>query len=189
MVIFIVVYILFNIGHLHTMHPSKTNSPSRRNLGLSQDHGFALVVTISLSSLLILIVLTMASLTTIETRAANQRAVSEAARANAKMALMIAIGNLQKEMGPDGRISFSASLLDTDPDTPEIDGVTHKNYLGVTEAWDTWLTDPKTLPDGSTLSIQDTYNEQGRSKKLFRRWLVSSSADAPWVNERDSALS
>ena len=118
------------------MHPSKTNSSSRRNLGLSQDHGFALVVTISLSSLLILIVLTMASLTTIETRAANQRAASEAARANAKMALMIAIGNLQKEMGPDGRISFSASLLDTDPETPEIDGVTHKNYLGVTEAWE-----------------------------------------------------
>lgn len=92
------------------------------------------------------------------------------ARANARLALMIAIGELQKQMGPDQRISARAEILDTNPTTLEADGVAHPHYLGVWESWNTWLTDNK-----GSLSIQDTY-QYGRNSSLFRKWLVSSRA-------------
>jgi hypothetical protein len=147
-------------------HPNLTSSIHRRfKLGSKSgvESGFALIATISVMVLLVMIALAMLSLSTIELRSSrNGRAMAEA-QANARMALMIAIGELQKELGPDKRISARAEILDSDPSTEEVDDVGNPHYLGVWESWDTWLTDRK-----GSLTIQDTY-KRGRDPSLFRR--------------------
>ncbi|MFT5905220.1 MAG: hypothetical protein ACI9E1_000814 [Cryomorphaceae bacterium] len=62
--------------------------------------------------LLMMIALAMLSLSNIELRASqNGRAMAEA-QANARMALMLAIGKLQQHAGSDMRITAPADILD-----------------------------------------------------------------------------
>jgi Tfp pilus assembly protein PilX len=75
--------------------------------GLSngENRGFALVVTISLMILLTIIAVGLLGLSAVSLRASTQGSASAMARANARMALMMAVGELQRELGPDSRIS------------------------------------------------------------------------------------
>ena len=70
-------------------------------------HGFALVATVSMMVLLTLVAIAMLSLSTIEQRSSGGGAneADRMARANARMALMMALGELQKAAGPDQRVS------------------------------------------------------------------------------------
>ncbi len=129
------------------------------------NNGFALVATLSLMVLIVMLLVAMMSLSTIQTRS-GQNGKAEA-EANARLALMMAIGELQVELGPDKRISAQAEILDDIPETDDADDVVHPYYLGIWESWDTWLTDKK-----DSLTIQDTY-KRGRDRTLFRKCLVS----------------
>lgn len=78
---------------------------------LREARGFALIATISIMALLVMIALGMLSLSAVEVRSSqNGRAMAEA-QANARMALMIAIGELQDSLGPDQRISARGATL------------------------------------------------------------------------------
>jgi len=131
---------------------------------------FALVVTISLMVLLSVIAVGLLGLSAIALRSSTQNTAQSEAQANARLALMLAIGDLQKALGPDQRISARAEILDNNPATTNVVGVAHPHYLGVWDSWNTWLTDRK-----GSLSIQDTY-KRGRDPSLFRTWLASHPA-------------
>ncbi|MEO1858067.1 MAG: hypothetical protein ABGY95_11995 [Rubritalea sp.] len=68
---------------------------------------------------------------TSELKNSNQWHHQQKARANARMALSIALAELQKYAGPDQRVTAKASLFDTDPTTPIVEGVKNPNLLGV----------------------------------------------------------
>lgn len=70
-----------------------------------ETRGFALLVTIVLVSFLVLILVALATFTRVETQVADNSQQLAKARQNALMGLNIAIGQLQKEAGPDRRIS------------------------------------------------------------------------------------
>jgi hypothetical protein len=142
-----------------------------------RNHGFALVATVSMMVLMTLIAIGMLSLSTIEQRSSGggSNEADRTARANARMALMIALGELQKAAGPDQRVSATASILGNAnntgyslnggtteyiKDTAAVDG--KKHWVGV---WDTTNYNPK-YPDN----------------KPFLRWLVSGSEDAAGAN-------
>lgn len=135
-------------------------------------NGFALVATILLMVLLAIITVGTLSLSVVTIRSSNQDSAQAMAKANARLALMIAIGELQKEMGPDMRISAQSAILDSDPNTSEINGIEQSRWMASYHSWGNWLNDTYTLPGSTnTLSIQDTYN-RGR-EPMFRRWLLS----------------
>lgn len=72
--------------------------------------GFALVVTVSMMVLLTLVVVATLSLSTITLRAVDQDAAQLVAKANARLALTLAIGALQENAGPDQRVTATADL-------------------------------------------------------------------------------
>ena len=146
-----------------TTHPTIMKTSSK-----TEPRAFALVVSLTMLVLLTIVAVGLLGLSAITLRTTSQTAAMAEAQANARMALMIAIGELQEALGPDQRVSARAEILDTNPDTPEVEGVAHPHYLGVWDSWDTWLTDNR-----GPLSIQDTYGVPGRHPSLFRRWLVS----------------
>ncbi len=127
-----------------------------------RNDGFALVIALSLMAFVLLLLLTISTLVQVDVKSsANSKELTQA-RQNALLGLQVALGELQRELGPDQRISATASLLDTDPSTEIPDGVGQPQWLGVWNAlsWD--VTQTPAAPD----SIQGKPSQ-------FRRWLVS----------------
>ena len=89
------------------MTPRLKNQPKQRH------DGFTLIITISLLVLLTLVAVGMLSLSAVTLRSSNAVGAKRVARDNAKMALMLAIGELQKQLGQDQRISATANIAGT----------------------------------------------------------------------------
>jgi hypothetical protein len=101
----------------------KKRIPSHR---LRSKRGFALVISLTLMVLLTILSVGLLTLSTVSLRASTQGEAMQIARSNARMALVLAIGQLQKSAGPDQRITAPASITDS-------------NYPpGFTGVWKSW---------------------------------------------------
>jgi hypothetical protein len=92
--------------------------------------GFALVITLSLMVLLTLLAVGLLSLASVSLRSSSQGEAMANARANARLALMMALGELQRTAGPDRRVTAPANLAK--PTHPE----------GITGVWKSWKPAP-----------------------------------------------
>lgn len=133
--------------------------PQCRN---SPHKGFALIATLSLMVLLAILAVGLLSLSSVALRSTSQGKAQAEARANARMAMMLALGELQSELGPDRRVNGPASL-DAQA-LPE-----HGQWLAV---YDAWLAEETQRPEAGT---------------RFRRYLVSGDRAA--LSNRDAAKS
>ncbi len=73
--------------------------------------GFALLITITLVAFLVLVLVSLATLTRVETQVAANSQQLDQARQNALMALNLALGQLQKTAGPDQRVTARADVI------------------------------------------------------------------------------
>lgn len=73
--------------------------------------GFALLITITLLAFLVLLLVSLASLTRVETQVASNNQSLIQARQNAVMGLNIALGRLQSLAGPDQRVTATAEII------------------------------------------------------------------------------
>ena len=139
--------------------------------------GFALVVTLSLMILLTIIAVGLLSLSAVTLRSSSQGVAQAEAQANARLALMLAIGELQKQLGPDQRVSANGAILATTT-------VQHPNWAGVWNSWQAGTraagtTSPDTPSEHRTIlgaannGMSPTYVAQRGDH--FRAWLVSLS--------------
>jgi type II secretory pathway pseudopilin PulG len=121
--------------------------------------GFALIVTLTLMVLLSILALGLLSLSSVAIRSSSQGEANAVARANARIALMMAIGELQRQMGPDSRIS---APQDANPEPPPGG---EARWTAVYDAWK-WNADAATpeIPASRT--------------PTFRGWLVSGANQA-----------
>ncbi|MGD9419939.1 MAG: hypothetical protein Q7R22_013455 [Verrucomicrobiota bacterium JB025] len=83
-------------------------------------------------------------------------ALRQQARANARLALTIALGEIQKDLGPDRSAAAPAAAVLSSPSEPYLTGV-----------WESWAFDPT-----STATAPDYSDEKS---DLFKGWLVSAS--------------
>ena len=124
----------------------------------SQQRGFALVMTISLMVILTVLSVGLLTLSTISLRASGGDQAMATARANARLALMLAIGQLQKHAGPDQRVTARADILDAES------SLAAPRLTGVWNSWEIKATSPPSASD---------YGKSEKDKK-FRTWLASS---------------
>lgn len=75
--------------------------------------GFALIIAITLMAFIFLLLVSLVTMSQMEARSAQQKFLEHTARLNARFALNVAIGNLQKYTGPDQRVTARAEILDT----------------------------------------------------------------------------
>jgi type II secretory pathway pseudopilin PulG len=144
----------------------------------SNHRGFALIATILLMVLLAIITVGTLSLSVVTVRSGGHESAQGIARANARMALMIAIGELQKQVGPDQRITANSSITNTG-------SVPNPNWLGV---WDSWVagdlasTKVNSLYSSAGGSAHQTIGSQpdplmrptyAQKNRHFRGWLLS----------------
>ncbi len=126
--------------------------------------GFALVIALSLMAFILLLVLSLTTLVRVESRSSSIATDRLSARQNALLGLMVAVGDLQKHTGPDTRTTAAAGRLDTDPESPETDGIAQPRWTGV------WR-----LPEDPT--SPDNVDPQATPERLG--WLVSRDPDNP----------
>ncbi len=110
--------------------------------------------------MLTLLALGLLSLSAVQLRTSGAGKELAVARANARMALQIAIGQLQQSAGPDTRITATGSILDSGSGSiaqPHITGV-----------WKSKGLDPSSPPSTSDLTSAAKASE-------FQTWLVSGS--------------
>lgn len=101
--------------------------------------GFSLIVVVTLMTLVAVLALGMLSLSSATLRGTQQDNAMSIARANARLALQLAIAELQKQAGPDQRITARAELLDSESPNPMW-----------TAVWNSEGGDPAYLVSGNT---------------------------------------
>ena len=97
-----------------------------RTICRTKNQGFALVIALSMMSFVLLLLLSMSLLVSVETANAHNSKLNLLARENARLGMMVAIGNLQRYAGPDQRVTARA----------QIDAGTSKNAAMWTGVWD-----------------------------------------------------
>jgi len=138
--------------------------------------GFALVITLSLLVLLTVVAVGLLSLSAVSVRVASRDDARAVARSNARLALTIALGELQKEMGPDMRVSSESALFDASKDSETIEGIEQSRWLASYDSWGSWLNGTYARPGGGgAVKIDNTYGP--RRESMFRRWLLSLPED------------
>ena len=99
----------------------------------SRRAGFALVLSLTIMSLLVLVILSLAGFLAIESRLADQSLRHALARHNAVMSLRLAVAQLQLLAGPDQRVTATADLID--PAAVGLAAPTNPNYARFTGVW------------------------------------------------------
>jgi hypothetical protein len=149
-----------------------------------QSRGFALVVSLSLMVLLTVLAVGLLTLSTISVRSSSHGEAMAEAKANARLAIMLAVGDLQKFAGPDKRVTATSSIL---PGAPAND-----KWVGV------WRTDGlKGEAAGTGIIRADARSgigytdrrSQGQTYKTADQcltWLVSGVTPDPTVPLADA---
>ena len=115
----------------------------RKRFAFRDCKGFALILVFSLASIVLLLALSLVSLTQVESASSRYDQGLRVARANARLALQMAIGDLQEFAGPDQRITAMAdgarkdgtgpvgTSFNDDSNAPATSGVYQPFWTGV----------------------------------------------------------
>ena len=135
----------------------------------SKTYGFALIVTLIMMTLLVILSVGLLSLSAISLRTTERGDSAQKARCNARLALMVAIGDLQKLAGPDTRITASSEA---------VAGVGGSRYVtGIWRSWEGNDHDKATgLPIAPDYAVKTKkYEEAGSTDGRFLGWLLSGA--------------
>ncbi|MCW1885122.1 hypothetical protein OKA04_10315 [Luteolibacter flavescens] len=131
---------------------SRNHFPIRQR----QPRGFALIISLSLMVLIMVLVTGLIGLSTISLRGGSRDEYAAQARANARMALSLAIGQLQKQAGADTRVTARADILNEN--NPPV--------LGVWKSWEGTNHDSKGRPISPG-------NYASKKEARFLGWMTS----------------
>ena len=141
----------------------KSQQPThRRKAPRHRRRGFALVISLVLMTMLTVLSVGMLGLSAISLRAASGQRLQDQARANARLALMLALGDLQKLAGPDQRVTASSGILAASGGSG---GIARPHLTGV---WRSWKQEPQ--PGGLDYAQ--------RKQDDFLGWLTSGKTPA-----------
>ena len=149
---------------MFSLKPKFPSFPVKAASTSAPKQGFALVIALSLMAFILLLILSITTLVQVETQSAQISVARVEAEQNAILAARIALGDLQKYLGPDQRVTARGRRFDTNPyDSDDLttnitDGVDPviQNWIGV------WQTQRGTNGFGQT---------------SFKTWLVSGLSE------------
>ncbi|WP_308950240.1 hypothetical protein [Thalassobacterium maritimum] len=131
--------------------------------------GFALVLALSLMAFVLLLLLSITTLVRVETSASGTAISRMEAQQNALLGVYLAVGELQRGLGPDQRVTAPADLLDSAPDTLESEGVLNPY----------WLAAYPSVQPGSEAQTLETLRAWSTDQSAADRvnWFVSARTD------------
>jgi hypothetical protein len=130
-------------------------------------------------SFVLLIILGLSTLIQVNSNITSSEKDLAAAKQNALFALNLAIGDLQNEMGPDQRISATASILDEFPETEAIDGVNNPYWTG------SWNSNDSLAGNLVDQAVSKNRSSSDGKPSHFRRWLISTPINSGRISPED----
>lgn len=128
-------------------------------------HGFALVIALTLMAFILLLLLSLSTLLRVETEVSETHRHTLEAQQNALLALNVAAGELQKNLGADQRISVTAEILEGNTNELSLGtGIENPHLVGV------WRT--------SQWALGAPIDYTGQKQNQFVRWLMSYPDDS-----------
>jgi Tfp pilus assembly protein PilX len=159
--------------------------PPRQRGAAKSRAGFALIISIVLMAFLVVLVVSMTMLTRVETQIAANSKIEAKARANALVALNIALGQLQQHVGPDQRTTARADILDSTNATSNswtgdrvtgLGGTVYHNNNMLTGVW-----------GNAKKNFLATDNSAYVNTPQLLTWLVSGNETVSYTAGADSA--
>lgn len=147
---------------------------SSRQPSEQANKGFTLITTMLLMLVIAMLALGMLSLSTIELRKSTGTQSLTRARDNARMALMIAIGELQQHLGPDQRVSADAQVTHGVNATPA-----HPHWLSV---WNT------TRDNGTAWMTRDAGRGGLQDRRVSTNWRAPVNRIACLVSGNENGI-
>ncbi|HEY9249647.1 MAG TPA: hypothetical protein VIO38_10965, partial [Rariglobus sp.] len=149
--------------------PTSPSTVRGRSHASSRRGGFALLITVTLLAFLVLLLVSLASLTRVETQVATNGMQLAQARANALFALNLAMGQLQKYAGPDQRVTARADI--DAAVQARLDGGKSCNpfWTGV------WDATPYDSDPSDAVTAKVTHSTVGPDTGTAKAWLVSGN--------------
>ncbi len=145
---------------------------------IARNHGFSLVLSLTVMASVVLLVVSLASFITIESRAAMNQQLATRARLNALVSMRLALAHLQQEAGPDRRSTARADI--TQPEVIFAYKFRNPMWTGV------WRTD---LPDLPPAWIVSGRGDQPAGTQMVSLIQTGKTPDypagywAPWQND------
>lgn len=136
--------------------------------------GFSLIITLLLMVLIAIIALGMLGLSTIELRKSTSSQSLTRARYNARMAMMIAIAEIQQHLGPDQRVSADARVTHGLQSTPA-----HPHWLSV------WST---TRENGTPWITRDAARGGLQDRRISTNWKAPVNRIACLVSGNENGI-
>lgn len=138
----------------------------RRKKGFFYSDGFTLIVTVALMVLLMILAVAMLSLSGVSLRTSSTALERGRAMANARAALIMAIGELQRHAGPDTRVTARADILsEVDDDHPPV--------LGVWRSWEGRDHSTTGMPIVPNYNLKKQAWDSSNPSRRFLGWLTS----------------
>ncbi len=128
--------------------------------------GFTLILVMSMLMLLVMIGVGVLSLSAVTLRQSTNERAMVTARSNARMALQLALGDLQKSCGRDQSVTAHASLLGDDPKNTQWTGVWRTDIADAEPHWLVSQNDPSQEIDpldvlsGGKVTVVSKYDQQ-----------------------------
>lgn len=146
-------------------------------MGRLRRRGFALVVSLSLLVLLTVLAVGLLGLSAVVLRGSGVGSEQARARENARLAMVMALGELQRHAGADTRATAAAAVLD------EKDGFAHPHWTGV---WSSRAADggPLWVRDDAGGGLRDARVAGGAAEQRVLSWLVSGREAGVAANPR-----
>ncbi|MDP4610153.1 MAG: hypothetical protein NWT02_03085 [Opitutales bacterium] len=162
------------------MIPEFTKAPLSLKVNRSDQGGFALVIALGLMAFVLLLLLSITTLVQVESRSASGQLSRLQAEQAAVLSLNVAIGKLQETIGPDQRVTATASILG-DTNNP------YANSVSPVAGQAAWMGVWKSGTVAKT-GVTPDYNPSTPNTRNFVGWLVSGT-DALGNFQLPSALS
>ncbi|MDQ8193781.1 hypothetical protein QEH59_05065 [Coraliomargarita sp. SDUM461004] len=141
-------------------HTTKRFPPEQRNFTQKTNAGFALTLALSLMAFVLILLLSITTLTRVETQGSQMMLAQVQAKQNAQLALQLALGNLQQHTGIDQVATGPAELSD---------GASPPTQAHWTGAW-------RRRSGVSTNPLDPSYQAHPVETPV---WLVSNDASSP----------
>ncbi len=155
--------------------------------------GFALLITITLLAFLVLLLVSLASLTRVETQVASNTQQIAQARQNALLALNIALGQLQKHAGHDQRVTARADVTIPSVVTINASTATSTALTAIDTHWRASRNRHWTgvwLNNNSNADAYDADNPASfNSDPRLQAWLVSGNETTPDAYNPETIIS